>query len=59
MKRLREIAIDAETYFDKDYSLKALSSVEYIRDPRFLLHGMAVIDSEVGPEPFWVFQSLL
>lgn len=49
---MREIAIDAETHYASDYSLKTLSSVEYIRDERFLLYGLAVIDS--GSDPFWV-----
>jgi hypothetical protein len=36
------ITIDFETYYDKDYSLKKLTTEEYIRDPRFEVIGVAV-----------------
>lgn len=36
------ITLDFETYFDKDYSLSKLSTEEYVRDPRFEVHGMAI-----------------
>jgi DNA polymerase family A len=31
-----------ETYFDQDYTLKKLSTEEYIRDSRFEVHGAAI-----------------
>ena len=31
----RLVAIDFETYYDADYTLKKLSTSEYVRDPRF------------------------
>jgi len=31
----RLVAIDFETYYDQDYTLKKLSTSEYVRDPRF------------------------
>lgn len=31
----RLVAIDLETYYDQDYTLKKLSTSEYVRDPRF------------------------
>lgn len=34
--------IDIETYFDQDYSLKKLTTEEYVRDPRFKIHCIAV-----------------
>ncbi|NVZ07990.1 hypothetical protein HW932_01785 [Allochromatium humboldtianum] len=49
---MRELCVDLETHYASDYSLKTLSSVEYVRDPRFLIHGMAVLDD--GKAPFWV-----
>jgi hypothetical protein len=36
------VTLDFETYFDKDYSLSKLSTEEYIRDPRFEIHGLAI-----------------
>src|SRR6516225_11648036 len=36
------VTLDFETYFDQDYSLSKLSTEEYVRDPRFEVHGVAV-----------------
>lgn len=36
------VALDFETYYDQDYTLKKLSTSEYVRDPRFKVHGMAI-----------------
>lgn len=36
------ITIDAETYFDDEFSLKKLTTEAYVRDPRFEVHGWAV-----------------
>ena len=36
------ITLDFETYYDKDYSLKKLTTEEYINDPRFQIVGVAV-----------------
>lgn len=47
------IFIDFESYYDnKAYSLKTMSLVEYIRDPRFIAHGFAY--ATYGSEPVWV-----
>lgn len=40
------VAIDFETYFDQDYSLRKLSTSEYIRNERF--EAMSMSWSEVG-----------
>lgn len=36
------LAFDIETYYDKDYSLKKLTSEQYINDPRFELQYVSV-----------------
>lgn len=39
---MRIIALDFETYFDGDYSLKKLTTEAYVRDPRFEAHGASI-----------------
>jgi DNA polymerase len=39
---MKQIVIDAETFYSKDYTLKRLTPVEYILDPRWELIGVAV-----------------
>lgn len=39
------VVLDAETYFDGVYTLKSLSTIEYITDSRFELLGWAVRES--------------
>lgn len=36
------LIVDFETYFDQQFSLKHLSIPEYVADPRFLVHGIAI-----------------
>jgi len=36
------ITVDFETYYDKDFSLRKLTTEEYIRDPRFEVVGVGV-----------------
>ncbi len=36
------ITIDFETYYNKEYSLKKLTTEEYVRDPRFEVLGVAI-----------------
>ena len=49
---MKTLTLDAETYFDREYSLKKMSTAEYILDPRFEFTGLAV---KRGREPsFWV-----
>lgn len=39
----RIVDLDFETYFDsKEYTLKKMSMAEYIRDPRFKVHGVGI-----------------
>ena len=44
--------IDFETYYDKDYSLRNMTPVEYILDPRFECIGAAVAEDDGAP--YWV-----
>lgn len=36
------VTLDFETYFDNDYTLKKMSTSEYIRDPRFKAHMVSI-----------------
>lgn len=36
------VTIDFETYYDKDYSLKKMTTEAYIRDPRFQVIGVGI-----------------
>lgn len=50
---MQTIVTDYETYYNsKDYSLKKLPTIEYVRDPRFKVHGVAI---KIDDAPaFWV-----
>lgn len=41
-KRYDIVTLDFETFYSKDYTLKKLSTSEYIRDPRFHAHGVGI-----------------
>jgi DNA polymerase len=44
-------ALDFETYFDEEFSLRKMTTEEYIRDPRFEIHGAAVVgDPSTGAQ---------
>lgn len=40
--RSQIVVIDFETYYDDDYTLKKLSTSEYVRDSRFKVHMMGI-----------------
>ena len=42
LDRKRIVTIDFETYFDDVYTLKKLSTSEYVRDPRFKAQMMGI-----------------
>ncbi|MFV0512519.1 MAG: DNA polymerase [Jhaorihella sp.] len=39
---LNDVVLDAETYFDDEYSLRKMATSTYIRDPRFKEYGWGV-----------------
>lgn len=43
------VTFDFETYYDKDYSLRKMTPVEYILDPRFEMIGCAVKEGRDKP----------
>lgn len=42
MSKLKIVTLDAETYWDAEYSMSKLSPLEYVLDPRFELISMAI-----------------
>lgn len=56
------LVLDFETYYDQDYSLKNLSTIEYITDTRYEEHGIAVLhiddDSPFATPPAHFFHEV-
>jgi DNA polymerase len=49
---MRTVFMDFETFYSDEFTLKKLTPVEYILDPRFEVNGVAIID---GDEPaYWL-----
>lgn len=49
---MKIVALDFETYYDKDYSLSKMPTAAYIRDPRFEVIGLSM---KVGDGPVqWI-----
>ncbi len=46
------ITLDFETYYDQDHTLSKMTTEEYVRDPRFEVHGVAVKYAADG-DPHW------
>lgn len=46
------VVFDAETYYDREYSLRKMTPPEYIMDPRFEVMGAGVV--EQGGKPKWL-----
>ena len=46
------IVLDFETFYDKDYSLRKMTPVEYILDPRFECIGCSVTEGDDGVSVF-------
>lgn len=51
------ITIDFESYYDTKYSLKKLSTIEYVRDAQFKAHGCAIKINDMPTD--WVTHSEL
>jgi len=47
------LVVDFETFFDKEYSLKRLTTEEYIRDPRFKVHGVGLKANDQPSAYIW------
>ena len=43
-----DIAVDFETYYDTEYSLSKLTTIEYVLDPRFQIIGVSLASREFG-----------
>lgn len=43
---MKTVVLDFETFYDADYTLRKLTYPEFILDPRFAVHGMAVDDGK-------------
>jgi len=48
---MKRITLDFETFWSDDYTLKKLTPVEYIADPRFEALGCAFVIDEEGKQP--------
>lgn len=48
---LENIVVDYETHWGRDYSLKKLSTSEYVRDPRFRVMGVSILRESEQYQP--------
>lgn len=49
---MKTVVLDYETYYDSEYSLRKMTPIEYIHDPRFEVIGCAV--KEGDGKSFWL-----
>ena len=56
---MRFLVLDLETYFDQEFSLKRLSTEEYVRDPRFKIHMVGYFDPATMTAPANCLPALL
>ena len=47
---MRLVTLDFETYYDKDFTIKKLNTIEYITDERFKIHGVGIQINDASPE---------
>lgn len=50
---MKLLFMDYETFYTDEYSLKKMTPVEYILDPRFIVNGCAFKEGLEGT-PYWV-----
>ena len=50
------VTIDFETYYDRDYSLRKMTTEAYVRDERFEVLGVATKCGSNSPE--WVSDNI-
>lgn len=43
-----KITLDFETYYDSEYSLRKMTTIEYVRDPRFEVHMVSWRSRDLG-----------
>ena len=36
------VTLDFETYYDQEYSLRKMTTAEYVNDPRFFIHMVGI-----------------
>lgn len=51
------VTLDFETYFDAEFSLDKLTTEEYVRDPRFEVHGCGVASHHADWNEGWLGKS--
>jgi len=49
---MKTIFLDFETFYSDEYSLRKMTPVEYVLDPRFEANGCAVIEGD--GQPYWL-----
>ncbi len=50
---MKTVFLDYETFYSQEYSLRKMTPVEYVLDPRFETIGCAVKEGVRG-DPYWV-----
>ena len=51
---MRTVGLDFESYYDKEYSLKKMTPVEYMLDPRFETIMCSVKEAWPNPQPTFI-----
>ena len=46
---MKLVTLDFETYYDKDYSLRKMNTIEYVTDERFKAHGVSIQVNDGSP----------
>lgn len=46
---MKLVTLDFETYYDKDYTLRKMNTIEYVTDERFKAHGVSIQINDGAP----------